>query len=57
MQKYKLADLLALDGIPRSTFYFHIKRLNKPDKYFEIKKVIKKYFIKIKEDMDIVVLH
>ncbi|EHR0219578.1 hypothetical protein KS664_003249 [Clostridium perfringens] len=46
-QKYKLSDLIDLDGIPRSIFYFYIKKFNKPDKYF----------LKIKEDTDIVVLH
>ncbi len=30
--------------MPRSTFYFYIKKFNKPDKYFEIKEVIKQIF-------------
>ncbi|MBQ8167421.1 MAG: IS3 family transposase, partial [Lachnospiraceae bacterium] len=42
--KYKLADLLALDGMPRSTFYFYLKKMKQPDKYAELKEVIKQIF-------------
>ena len=37
--KYKLADLLAFDGMPRSTFYFYLKKMQQPDKYTELKDV------------------
>ena len=32
--------LLAYAGMPRSTFYYYLKRMMQPDKYAEIKKVI-----------------
>lgn len=32
--------LLEFAGIPRSTFYYYLKKLNKPDKYVEIKELI-----------------
>ena len=35
--KYSLRELLKLAEMPRSTFYYHLKRLNKVDKYKEIK--------------------
>ena len=41
---YKLADLLAFDGMPRSTFYFYLKKIKQPDKYLELKEVIKQIF-------------
>jgi putative transposase len=37
-------DLLKFAGIPRSTFYYYLKQLNKPDKYEEIKTVIKEIY-------------
>ncbi len=42
--KYKLADLLTFDGMPRSTFYFYLKKMQQPDKYVEKKEVIKQIF-------------
>jgi len=37
-------NLLQLAGIARSTYYYHIKRLTKPDKYTEIRNVINQIF-------------
>ena len=34
-QKYKLTALLELAEIPRGTYYYHVKQLQKPDKYAE----------------------
>lgn len=31
--KNKLKDLLAIDGMARSTFYYHLKRMEQPDKH------------------------
>lgn len=39
-QKYTLTALLALAKLPRSTYYYHLKQVNKPDKYSEIKEQI-----------------
>ena len=39
-QKYKLTALLELAGMPRSTYYYYLKQLNKEDKYREIKEQI-----------------
>lgn len=39
-QKYSLTALLALAKLPRSTYYYHLKQVNKPDKYREIKEQI-----------------
>lgn len=38
--KYKLIDLLKLAGIPRSTYYYCLKRMKQPDKYVQLKEVI-----------------
>ena len=43
-RKYKLTDLLAIDGMPRSTFYFYLKKMKQPDKYLELKEIIKQIF-------------
>ena len=32
-QEFSLADLLSIAQIPRSTYYYHAKRQNQPDKY------------------------
>ncbi len=39
-QRYKLRVLLDITDIPRSTYYYHFKKENKPDKYDKIKKMI-----------------
>jgi transposase InsO family protein len=38
--EFKLDDLLAFAGIPRSTFYYHLKKLQEPDKYAKTKEQI-----------------
>lgn len=38
--KYKLEVLLDITNMPRSTYYYHTKKENKPDKYGIIKKMI-----------------
>ena len=32
-QKYPLKDLLSIAGVPRSTYYYYLKRMQQPDKY------------------------
>lgn len=39
-QRYKLSVILDVSNIPRSTYYYHLKRQNVPDKYDKIKKMI-----------------
>ncbi|MFR0780532.1 MAG: IS3 family transposase [Zhenhengia sp.] len=41
---YKLSKLLKLSGIPHSTYYYHLKRLKQPDKYSEVKEIIKQLY-------------
>jgi transposase InsO family protein len=36
-QKHKITLLLEIAGIARSTYYYHAKQLEKPDKYGEVK--------------------
>lgn len=36
--------LLKLAGIPRSTFYYYLKQIKKPDKYEEAKTVVKEIY-------------
>jgi Transposase and inactivated derivatives len=35
--KFKLSDLLNHAELPRSTFYYHIKKVKQPDKYSDVK--------------------
>ena len=35
---------MAFDGMPRSTFYFYLKKMKQPDKYLELKDVITQIF-------------
>lgn len=42
--KYKLIDLLKLVGIPRSTYYYCLQRIQQPDKYAELKEVIRQIY-------------
>lgn len=37
-------DLLKLSGMPRSSFYYYLKQISKPDKYLETKAVIKEIY-------------
>ena len=39
-QKYKLTALLELAEMPRSTYYYHVKQMQKPDKYAVVKEHI-----------------
>ena len=39
-QKYKLTALLRLAEMPRSTYYYYIKQIEKPDKYRAVKEEI-----------------
>ena len=47
-QEFKLDDLLALAGLPRSTFYYHLKKINEPDKYADTKTKISEVYHKHK---------
>ena len=38
--KYKLEGLLEITSVPRSTFYYNNSKLNKPDKYEKVKKMV-----------------
>ena len=40
---YKTADLLELSKISKSTYYYTLKQLDKPDKNAEIKKKLKRF--------------
>lgn len=42
--KYKLEQLLSLAGIPRSTYYYQLKRMKQPDKYASEKEMINQIF-------------
>ena len=39
-REYKLDILLKIAQLPRATFYYHTKRMAKPDKYAEVKEAI-----------------
>lgn len=39
-----MVDLLQLAGMPRSTYYYHLRRQNAPDKYIEVRGVIRQIF-------------
>lgn len=43
-QFYPLDELLRAAEIPRSTFYYHLKALSKPDKYADVKKRISEIY-------------
>ena len=43
-QEYKIIDLVKVADLPRSTYYYWIKQLNRSDKYEGIKLVIKQIF-------------
>ncbi|BFM33238.1 hypothetical protein KPHES18084_14800 [Corynebacterium ulcerans] len=42
-------DLLAAAGLARSTYFYHLKQLDNPDKYIELKDAIKTIFEKMKQ--------
>lgn len=43
-RKYKVVELIRIAGIARSTFYYWVKALNRPDKYAEVKREIQKIY-------------
>ena len=43
-QKYNITSLLKCAGVPRSTYYYHVDRFGRKDKYGEIKKLIQEIF-------------
>ncbi|MGG3522032.1 IS3 family transposase [Bacillus pseudomycoides] len=42
--EFKVIDLIKVADIPRSTYYYWVKRMNRPDKYSEVKEMIKQIF-------------
>ncbi|MEH6956594.1 IS3 family transposase, partial [Neobacillus drentensis] len=42
--EFKVIDLVKVAGIARSTYYYWIKQMNRPDKYKEIKELINEIF-------------
>lgn len=46
--KHKLSLLIEISGIPRSTYYYHVKQRVQPDKYSEVKKQITGIFVENK---------
>ena len=52
-QFYPLDELLRAAEIPRSTFYYHLKALSKPDKYADVKKRMR-FITRIDADTDTV---
>ena len=45
---FRLDLLLEVARLPRSTYYYHLKQLDKPDKYQELKAEIQFIFIEHK---------
>lgn len=43
-QKFKLKELLRVSQIKKSTYYYHISKINEPDKYAQIKEIIKQVY-------------
>ena len=39
-----MTDLVKIADIPRSTYYYWVKRMDRPDKYSEVKEVIQQIF-------------
>jgi putative transposase len=42
--EFKVIDLIKVANIARSTYYYWVKKLNRPDKYKEVKEVIKQIY-------------
>jgi putative transposase len=42
--KYKVTELIKVAGIARSTYYYQIKQIEKPDKYAQVKEAIAAIF-------------
>jgi putative transposase len=50
---HDLSILLEIAGLKRSTFYYHLGRLDNPDKYENIKEKIKEIYNMVRADMGI----
>ncbi|MFJ7726281.1 IS3 family transposase [Neobacillus sp. NPDC097160] len=42
--EFKVINLVKMAGIPRSTYYYWVKQMNRPDKYNEVKELIQQIF-------------
>lgn len=42
--EYRVIELVKIADIPRSTYYYWVKQMNRPDKYSEVKEVIQQIF-------------
>ncbi|QQZ09505.1 IS3 family transposase [Heyndrickxia vini] len=42
--EFKVIELVKIAGIPRSTYYYWVKQMDRPDKYKEMKELIKQIF-------------
>ncbi|MFD0829545.1 IS3 family transposase [Neobacillus sp. M.A.Huq-85] len=42
--EFKIINLVKVADIPRSTYYYWVKQMNRPDKYSEVKRVIQQIF-------------
>ncbi|MED1472815.1 IS3 family transposase, partial [Bacillus salipaludis] len=42
--EFKVIELVKIAGIPRSTYYYWVKQMDRPDKYKEMKELIKEIF-------------
>lgn len=49
-QKYSLSLLLSIAHLPRATFYYHLKQMQKTDKYAFIKEELQQFPIKTRDD-------
>ena len=49
-QKYSLNLLLSIAQLPRATFYYHLKRMQKTDKYASVMEEITTIFTKTRAD-------
>ncbi|KGT86082.1 hypothetical protein NG99_26980 [Erwinia typographi] len=43
-QEWSLSRLLIVAGLPRSTFYYHVKRLKAPDRYQSARALVLKIY-------------
>lgn len=43
-RKYPITKLIEIAGIPRSTYYYYSKQLEKPDKYADVKREIRRIY-------------
>ncbi len=42
--EFNVKELVKIAGIPRSTYYYHVKKWNKPDKYADVKTEMRSLF-------------